>query len=45
MVKLDKIDEDVRGNKKVGINVRLDRLEKLKYLEVLGNREHWQLVY
>ena len=24
------IDEDIRGNGKVGINVRLDRLEKLK---------------
>ena len=31
-VKLDKIDEDIRRNGKVSINVRLDRLEKLKYL-------------
>ncbi len=31
-VKLDKIDEDIRINGKVSINVRLDRLENLKYL-------------
>ena len=30
--KLDKIDEDIRGNGKVGMNVRLDRLENSKKL-------------
>ena len=30
--KLDKIDEDIRGNSKDGINVRLDRLESSKKL-------------
>ena len=29
---LDKIDEDIRGNGNVGINVRLDHLEKAKNL-------------
>lgn len=29
--KLDKIDDDIRGNGRVGINVRLDRLEKVKH--------------
>ena len=30
--KLDKIDEDIRGNGKDGMNVRLDRLENTKKL-------------
>ena len=30
--KLDKIDEDLRGNGKDGMNVRLDRLENTKKL-------------
>ena len=30
--KLDKINEDIRGNGKDGINIRLDRLENTKKL-------------
>ena len=30
--KLDKIDEDIRGNGKDGVNIRLDRLENSKKL-------------
>ena len=33
--KLDKIDEDIRGNGKIGMNVRLDRLENSKGLASL----------
>ena len=32
--KLGKIDEDIRGNGKLGMNVRLDRLENSKKLVV-----------
>ena len=32
---LDKIDEDIRGNGKDGINIRLDRLENSKKLASL----------
>ena len=39
--KLDKIDEDIRGNGKDGINVRLDRLENSKKLT---NRWFWAIV-
>lgn len=39
--KLDKIDEDIRGNGKDGINIRLDRLENSKKLT---NRWFWILV-
>ena len=39
--KLDKIDEDIRGNGKVGMNVRLDSLENSKKLM---NRYFWILV-
>ncbi len=39
--KLDKIDEDLRGNGKVGMNVRLDRLENSKKLT---NRWFWAIV-
>ena len=39
--KLDKIDEDIRGNGKDGINVRLDRLENSKKLT---NRWFWVIV-
>ena len=39
--KLDKIDEDLRGNGKVGMNVRLDRLENSKKLM---NRWFWIII-
>ena len=39
--KLDKIDEDLRGNGKVGMNVRLDRLENT---QKLASRWFWILV-
>ena len=39
--KLDKIDEDIRGNGKDGINVRLDRLENS---QKLASRWFWIVV-
>ncbi len=39
--KLDKIDEDIRGNGKDGINIRLDRLESSKKL---ASRWFWIVV-
>ena len=41
MAKLDKIDEDIRGNGKDGMNIRLDRLENSKKLV---SRYFWILV-
>ena len=40
-VKLDKIDEDIRGNGKDGISIRLDRLENSKKL---ASRWFWFIV-
>ena len=39
--KLDKIDEDIRGNGKDGMNIRLDHLENTKKLT---NRWFWAIV-
>ena len=39
--KLDKIDEDIRGNGKVGMNVRLDRVENS---QKLASRWFWIVV-
>ena len=39
--KLDKIDEDIRGNGKDGINIRLDGLENSKKLT---NRWFWAII-
>ena len=39
--KLDKIDEDIRGNGKLGMNVRLDRLENS---QKLASRWFWIVV-